>query len=238
MAWSLIGAMTDAFRAAEPHEGYAVITEALFRTAPTPRAFVVTSNIDGYFSRAGVPEEFLFEAHGCVEFLQCTSVGTDTPCEFAETVWPAGSGSSAPLTRESLPRCLCGAPARPNVSHTTDSDADVCGARKQPQRARLLEWLSAERRSASKLVVLELGCGTSAHALRLDSELACARQAGAGTGASARLVRVDPGDATAVPGSSLVPAVALKLGALPALKALFSGRKGLEGEALRVPSGI
>jgi hypothetical protein len=48
--------------AATPHEGYEVIAELLGRFDDPRDAFVFTSNIDGFFRRAGVPAEQLYEA--------------------------------------------------------------------------------------------------------------------------------------------------------------------------------
>jgi hypothetical protein len=73
-------------------------------------------------------------------------------------------------------------------------------------------WLAFERRAKSRLVVLELGCGTSPHALRRDSELVVAAQRA--SGGSATLVRVDPGDASVPAGEGHV---GIALGALEAL---------------------
>ena len=70
-------------------------------------------------------------------------------------------------------------------------------------------WLAAERRS--KLVVLEVGCGTSVHSLRLDSEIVAA------SARSAKLVRVDPGDARVPEGANHA---GVALGAEAALVAL------------------
>ena len=91
-----------------------------------------------------------------------------------------------------LPRCACGAAVRPNVSHETDVDDELCATVKAAQRAHMVAWLDGEKRRRSALVVLEVGCGTSVHSLRADSELAVASHRAAG--GAATLVRVDPGD--------------------------------------------
>ena len=78
-SWGLIASMTSAFRKHVPHAGYDAVVTALFRNSQisgTLRGFVITSNIDGYFERAGVPASSIYEAHGAVNYLQCTSGGT------------------------------------------------------------------------------------------------------------------------------------------------------------------
>ena len=124
-----------------------------------------------------------------------------------------GLGAIRPLELRDLPRCPgCRALARPNVSHTTDSDEDICPARKAAQRERALAWIERQRQqrrpsssSSSRsnvLVVLEVGCGVSEHSLRLDTEVVVARHREAG--GEAYLVRVDPAAASVPAGDGHV----------------------------------
>lgn len=279
-SWNLIGAMVAAFRSHQPHAGYHRLVASLFPQTPGPapavtlaasqtatvlkstalthaeeerypRAFVLTTNIDNYFEASGVPTALLLEAHGTVEYLQCTSVGTSQPCEYAGNVWPFDAAAAEKLAAASLPspssakkgvnccgqnnvshgsndnpntpnaidhlpRCRCGALARPNVSHSTDSDDDICLSRKAAQYAAMRSWLAHEHQVMSKLVVLEIGCGTSPHALRRDSEIVVAKHRGFGGKAS--LIRVDPGNAAVPHGGGCV---GVALGAKEALLELF-----------------
>lgn len=265
--------MVAAFRSHQPHAGYDRLAASLFpstrasavakeqpanafrSTAASddehlpPRAFVLTTNIDNYFEASGVPTTSLLEAHGTVEYLQCTSVGTSQPCENASNVWPLHPSTAEKLTAACLPssvvakseadscgqnsahlhdgndiphdvahlpRCRCGALARPNVSHSTDSDEDICMSRKAAQHAAMRSWLAHEHQVKSTLVVLEMGCGTSPHALRRDSELVVAKHRTCG--GKARLIRIDPGDATVPVGEG---SVGLALGAKDALLKMF-----------------
>ena len=211
-AWRALTAMAAAFRGAAPHAGYA----RLRRLAAEKRVFVVTSNIDELFPRAGFDDN-VYETHGSALRLQCSTVGTDAAC--GRGVWALDDATLDTLRRRysgdavdesaALPRCACGAAARPNLSHATDRDEDIDGAIKGAQRARMEAWLAAERRS--KLVVLEVGCGTSVHSLRLDSEIVAA------AARSAKLVRVDPGDARVPEGANHA---GVALGAEAALVAL------------------
>jgi NAD-dependent SIR2 family protein deacetylase len=47
-------------------------------------AFVVTTNVDGHFQRAGFPAEQIWEMHGSIHQLQCLE-----PC--VQDLWPAWS---------------------------------------------------------------------------------------------------------------------------------------------------
>ena len=250
-------------------------------------AFVITSNIDGYFERAGVPVDALYETHGTMDRMQCTSVGTTAQdaCSKSASVWKLPEGERELLelkfrgpekeanpvlrggenrrdraeaieepsqkkrrgpcpTIADLPHCRgCGALARPNVSHTTDSDADVCAVRKATQRERALAWIESAKKGtfrprsgealsssgktivpSSRLVVLEIGCGISEHSLRLDSELVVARHREAG--GDAKLIRIDPG-------APVIPAgdggcVAVALGAKDALIRIIRAARAIK----------
>lgn len=224
-AWRTLSAMATAFRAATPHAGYA----ALRGLVAGKRAFVVTSNIDGLFERSGFSA--VYEVHGSALRLQCSSVGEPDDCRAG--VWDVDAAALRALRRRyagaegadeavPLPRCdRCGRHARPNMSHATDCDEEICEAVKGPQRTRMREWLEAERKQKSALVVLEVGCGTSVHGLRRDSELVVAAQRSAGGTAS--LIRVDPGDSRVPDGPRLV---GVSLGAQDALAALARGTGG------------
>ena len=238
VAWAYLSSMLEAFETHEPHVGYAVVVEQLL--ARVTDGFVFTSNIDGYFRRAGLDDERLYESHGSFDLLQCTSYGTEHACRA--TVWPREPGEARPsLSRRAaddalvadlagVPRCAeCGAYARPNISHVTDEDDDVCPERKAPARERLERFLRRAdlaaarrrgRRAAPGLVILEIGAGTSAHSLRVDSELV-ARRCGA------TIVRIDPDGAPVPRGGH----VSLKLPGLEALTRLAAAIEELDAAA-------
>jgi hypothetical protein len=153
-----------------------------------------------------------------------------------------------------LPVCAkCGRLARPNVSHCTDNDYHLVKTRKLAQEEAMdaflenhgmgaegAEGAEVKGRGRGKgkgkgddnedaegeggVVVLELGCGTSIHSLRTDSELLVARYSGGG---GATLVRVDPGDARVPSGHAHIGIQATADVALSALaKALAAAGGG------------
>eukprot|EP00936_MAST-01D_sp_MAST-1D-sp1_P001248 g1248.t1 len=89
-AWWWMLSMKKAFLQASPHSGYHALRRILQRRqhyAPTTSAmdfFIFTSNIDSYFRRALFPEEKLYETHGSLDFLQCTTVGNGEAIERAQ----------------------------------------------------------------------------------------------------------------------------------------------------------
>jgi hypothetical protein len=74
--------------------------------------------------------------------------------------------------------------------------------RSEMQREKLWEWLEKK----SKLVVLEIGCGTSLHSISIESE-ALVREKGV------KLIRINPSNVSVPAG----PHVAIPLGAKLAL---------------------
>jgi hypothetical protein len=121
-SWGLGVTMARSFLEHEPHEGYAALLELAQQSSDF---FVVTSNIDGYFKRSAFPTEQLWETHGCMDTLQCTTVGQPNCCgvgtwPFNEQYIPQMRDGSTSCPRAMIPVCgKCGALARPNVSHST-----------------------------------------------------------------------------------------------------------------------
>ena len=84
------------------------------RRGSTSRCFVVTSNVDGQFQKAGFPEERVLEVHGSIHHLQCT-----TPCSPA--IWTNGETLEielATMRSRQVPRCPnCGGGVAPEHPH-------------------------------------------------------------------------------------------------------------------------
>eukprot|EP00938_MAST-03A_sp_MAST-3A-sp1_P002284 g2284.t1 len=92
-------------------------------------------------------------------------------------------------SRLDIPRCKsCGALARPNVSHITDEDRHINRERHHKSHENLKRFL--EMNKHRKMTIIEIGCGTSIHSLREESELLMKRRASDWT----RLIRIDPSD--------------------------------------------
>ena len=73
ISWGFILRMMHMFSTCKPHEGYDLVRKIceqknMKRESST---FVFTSNIDGYFERAGFDRDSLYECHGSTNYLQC-----------------------------------------------------------------------------------------------------------------------------------------------------------------------
>ncbi|HWS14740.1 MAG TPA: Sir2 family NAD-dependent protein deacetylase [Candidatus Methylomirabilis sp.] len=159
--WGFYGHRTNLYRGTEPHRGFRILKEWIGRF-DLPY-FVVTSNVDGQFQKAGFDEESVLEVHGSIHHLQCLK-----PCSGA--IWPHREEIPVDIeTMRSLriPRCIrCGGVARPNV--LMFGDFSWIGDRTDRQEGRFGSFLEESRGRGT--VVLEMGAGTSIPTIRNLSE--------------------------------------------------------------------
>ncbi|KAI9327012.1 hypothetical protein DFJ73DRAFT_665823 [Zopfochytrium polystomum] len=134
---------------------------------PTPRAFVVTSNVDGLFLQHNFPTPRVLPTQGDYATLQCLR-----PCS-RDSHWPTLPALRAalappnfdPSTYEltnpaAVPRCpRCAGPAVPNVRGGSWFLAHL----QNPMREAYKQWIETVvdevRRNGKRLVVLEIGAG-------------------------------------------------------------------------------
>lgn len=205
LAWGFWGHQLALYRGTAPHDGFRTLLE--WGRGMVGGCFVVTTNVDGQFRKAGFDPLRIHECHGSVHRLQCVH-----PC--SRDVWPAdGADVEVDMTtmRASppLPRCRnCGAIARPNVYMFGDFGYVWEASGEQAERFRA--WLSENRMRT--IAVVECGAGTAVPGLRrfceeLAANLPCAT-----------LVRINPRE-HAVPAGT---AVSVPLRAADALTRIAS----------------
>ena len=159
--WGFYGHRTHLYRSTEPHGGFGILKRWIGRFR-LPH-FVVTSNVDGQFQKAGFDEHRILEVHGSIHHLQCLA-----PCSGA--VWPNREEipvDPGTMRAERVPRCTrCGGVARPNV--LMFGDFSWIGDRTDRQESRFGTFLEAIRGHTA--VVVELGAGTAIPTIRNLSE--------------------------------------------------------------------
>jgi len=160
-AWGFYGHRLALYRKTEPHTGFTVLKNIASKLPHG--AFVVTSNVDGQFQKAGFTGSRILEIHGSIHHLQCCE-----PC--CKDTW-----SAEPLIpRTDDERCLwigelplcphCGRLARPNILMFND---DYWVAEHQSiQRAYWNDW----RERVQRMVVIECGAGVDIPSIRRFSE--------------------------------------------------------------------
>ena len=174
--WGFYGHRTNLYRETEPHDGFRILREWISRFG-LPH-FVVTSNVDGQFQKAGFEEEKILEVHGSIHHLQCLS-----PC--SDAIWPNREEipvDHATMRAGKIPQCPhCGGIARPNV--LMFGDFSWLSFRTDIQEGRFAMFL--EELEGRDMVVVELGAGTAIPTIRALSE-----RLGRRRGAS--VVRINP----------------------------------------------
>lgn len=196
--WGFYGHRTNLYRSTVPHRGFHLLREWAERFSLD--LFVVTSNVDGQFQKAGFPEECILEVHGSIHHLQCLK-----PCRMA--IWENREEISVePGTMRAgeIPRCIhCGGTARPNI--LMFGDYSWIGDRTAEQEERFELFL---RNRSDKMVVVEMGAGTAIPTIRLLGERL-------GRSRGATVIRINPREPHIAS-----PHISLPFGALEGLEGI------------------
>jgi NAD-dependent SIR2 family protein deacetylase len=157
LGWGFYGHRANLYRTAAPHDGFGLMRSWAERLDLD--LFVVTSNVDGHFQKAGYPEDRIWEVHGSIHHLQCAA-----PC--GSTLWPNREQlqvDESTMRADRVPRCpQCGGVARPNI--LMFDDWSFVADRSETQRGRFDEFLRRHR--TDDMVVIELGAGTAVATIR------------------------------------------------------------------------
>lgn len=174
--WGFYGHRTNLYRSTQPHNGFDLLLSWIDRFQLD--YFVVTSNVDGQFQKAGFPEEKILEVHGSINHLQCT-----VPC--GHDIWPNNEEyliDETTMRSADVPYCRhCRQVARPNI--LMFGDYSWLHQRTANQEDRFDDFLRAN--SISPTVVVEMGAGTSIPTIRNLSERLGQRQ-------QTRVLRINP----------------------------------------------
>jgi len=159
--WGFYGHRTNLYRATSPHAGFQILLGWVERFRLP--YFVVTSNVDGQFQKAGFDEERILEVHGSIHHLQCSA-----PCGSA--IWDNGEEIEVDLESmraQQIPSCpRCAGVARPNI--LMFGDYAWLPNRTHEQRRRFDAFVGAHARR--RPVVIEMGAGTAIPTIRFTTE--------------------------------------------------------------------
>ncbi|MBR7891804.1 SIR2 family NAD-dependent protein deacylase [Burkholderia multivorans] len=161
LAWGFYGHRLALYRSTVPHAGFAILRRWL--DAMPNGGFVLTSNVDGQFQKAGFDPARIVEIHGSIHALQCLRPCSDDTWDAAPFI-PTVDEAACRLVGEP-PRCPhCGGLARPNI--LMFGDAGWLGARYAEQERALQQWIA----QAGRVAVVEIGAGTAIPTVRMLSE--------------------------------------------------------------------
>jgi NAD-dependent SIR2 family protein deacetylase len=202
LAWAFYGHRHNLYRKTIPHKGFDIIL-SLAEKLPLGY-FVVTSNVDGQFQKAGFDTQKIYEIHGNINFLQCS-----IPC--TEKIWTVEK-LDIKINFETfeavgnLPLCpFCNEIARPNI--LMFSDFSWLASRSEAQSRRFTQWLDTLTRK--KIVIIEIGAGNFVPSIRNLSEQIV-------YSSKAKLIRINPRDFYVPQGQ-----ISINTGALEALEKIY-----------------
>jgi NAD-dependent SIR2 family protein deacetylase len=202
LAWGFYGHRLHLYRQTPPHEGFAILRSWMRRYKKG--GYVITTNVDGQFQRAGFDPARIVEVHGSIHRLQCLKGTGIWSAEEIEV--PVSSEGEA----QSLPPCrFCEGIARPNILMFGDASWD--SSRADAQKNAFEQWRAEIVRPA----LVELGAGTALATARTMGERLAERY-------DVPLIRINPHEAD---GPSVIP---LLLGAKDALTAIENQLGGVE----------
>ena len=177
--WGFYGHRTELYRKTVPHPGFNLLQDWIERY--NLDHFVVTSNVDGQFQKAGFAEDDILEVHGSIHHLQCT-----VPC--SDNIWPNRENFDIDfnsMRASHTPLCpRCKHTARPNI--LMFGDYSWLHQRTSRQEDRFQNFL--QRNADKSTVVIEMGAGTSIPTIRNLSEQIGRRQ-------NSKVIRINPREA-------------------------------------------
>ncbi len=161
LGWGFYGHRLELYRKTEPHRGFYILLEGIKRF--NLDYFVVTSNVDGQFQKAGFEEDRIYEVHGSIHFLQCVKPCLNEIWENREKI----TVDYETMRARNIPRCkYCGDVARPNI--LMFGDFGWVSERSYNQEKRFESFL--EFSYGESAVVIEIGAGTAVPTIRYLSE--------------------------------------------------------------------
>lgn len=174
--WGFYGHRLELYRSTAPHKGFDIIINWIKNM--NKDYFVVTSNVDGQFQKAGFDESKIYEIHGSIHHLQCT-----IPC--AKNIWENLESIRVDYEKMravDIPKCKsCGGIARPNI--LMFGDYSWLPDRSHSQSGRYDIFLQEHKKD--KLVVIEIGAGTAIPSIRYAGERLTRTH-------NAKMIRINP----------------------------------------------
>lgn len=196
--WGFYGHRIALYRSTTPHRGFTLLQEWIKKYRL--EYFVVTSNVDGQFQKAGFPEDKVFEVHGSIHHLQCIRPCSADIWENTENV-PVDLSTMRAQSVLQCPRCED--VARPNV--LMFGDFSWISDRSDRQENNYRSFL---KHCPAPLLVIEMGAGTAISTIRHLSERLGKRD-------NATVIRINPRDYRIDP-----PHLAIPCGALEGLQGI------------------
>ena len=161
-AWGFYGHRTNLYRETIPHNGFRIIKKWIERNKA--EYFVITSNVDGQFQKAGYDDDRIYEVHGSIHWLQCQAC-CNNKLWYNDAVFRIDETTMRAC--DPLPVCsCCGKVCRPNI--VMFSDYSWLQERIRTQNIAFDQFL--KNNHGSRIAVIEMGAGTTIPTIRVMSE--------------------------------------------------------------------
>lgn len=148
----------------EPHDGFRALLSIV---DDMPKGyFVVTSNVDGHFQKAGFDKKLICEEHGSIHKWQCVRKS----CAKSSGIEGLTSGSSVAMNDE-VPRCKkCKSILRPNLCMFDDFDWYYPPYEENEIRKNAFLANVEYDFSGDEVMILEIGAGNEIRTMRSAAE--------------------------------------------------------------------
>ncbi len=163
LAWGFYGHRFDTYKNTEPNVGFDALKELV---KGKKDHFIVTSNVDGQFQKAGFDEVKVYEVHGRINKFQCTDCQAE-PWDAPEDTEFVVDPKTFEMKGE-IPKCKCGAVARPNIMMFGDYQFNATETAKQ--EAAFNKFMNKYDKGNTKIVIIEIGAGTAIPTIRSIGE--------------------------------------------------------------------
>ncbi len=160
-AWTFIAYLINKYNNIKPHEGFYKLLELV----KNKDYFIITSNIDEHFQKAGFSEYKIFEIHGSIFYMQSMDI-------LEKEIWLTPKlkfDKKNFILKSPIPKCLGGKyNCRPNIMMF--GDWFWVATKSLHQQKRYIDWQKQIKAKYKNIVALEIGAGTVIRTIRAASE--------------------------------------------------------------------
>ena len=178
-SWNLFGKRMEEYENTQPHKGFYILKKWIEKFGLD--CFVITSNIDSHFQKAGFEEDKIRELHGSLAYFQSSDN------KLSQKIWK-NELSGEKIQKDSLKSIFPLCPyskvmARPNVYMFRDDS--FVNTRTKAQEQNFQKFLDKNKRK--NIIVFEIGSGPHVQAVRMKTRFLRSNY-------DAKIVRINPKD--------------------------------------------
>ncbi|AFM06371.1 NAD-dependent protein deacetylase, SIR2 family [Bernardetia litoralis DSM 6794] len=178
-SWNLFGKRMEEYENTEPHNGFYILKNWIKKFDLD--YFIITSNIDSHFQKAGFEEEKIRELHGSLAYFQSSNN------QLSDKIWKTeltGKQIQENSLKNEFPLCPSSKiMARPNVYMFRD--ATFVNTRTKAQEKKFQAFL--DKNKGKNIVVFEIGSGPHVQAVRMKTRFLRSNY-------DAKIIRINPKD--------------------------------------------